>query len=685
MLFRSKLIKGAGIILLAGVCSTAAAKNPLEEIVVVGSRGEQELGMVPAAVSSVGKDDIQLGRQELGLDESLNRVPGLFMQNRYNFAQDLRVSIRGAGTRASFGIRGIKIYVDDLPITMTDGQGGVDDIDLGSAQRIEVMRGPASSLYGSSSGGVISIYTEDGPETPFAEAAATVGEFDMQKFQFKTGGQHGDLNYLVNASYLTLGGYRDHSLVNHSLVNSKFRYDIDADSNITLVVNAVDSPVADDPGGLTAGLVAANPKQAWGANLAYDAGESLTQQRIGLVYRRKFGEQHEVTLRNFYTWRDFQTFLPFGGGGVSAFNRFFFGGGGQYTYTSQLFGMPNRFTAGFDIDAQRDDRQRYDNIFGDVGAMIQDQNENAEAYGFYFRNELSLTDTIELAFGGRYDIVDMAIDDKFLANANQSASLNFSEFSPTVGLVWHLLPEVSVYANYGSAFETPTFTEVGGPIQDAGGSGVTITGFRDVKAQTARSIEIGLRGGLWDRIDYDVAAYTMVVKDEIVNDGTLGNVGFFENADTNRNGVEASLVIDVFKGMKMTTAYTYSDFTFDKYPTDPTLEGNTMPVVPNQQLFVELAYTHESGLYVTWDILWVDELFANNANTVTNPAYRVANVRFGRDFQFGNLTLSPFFGINNMFNASYNGNVRPNSFGGRFFEPAPDRNAYGGLTARYNF
>ena len=137
--------------------------------------------------------------------------------------------------------------------------------------------------------------------------------------------------------------------------------------------------------------------------------------------------------------------------------------------------------------------------------------------------------------------------------------------------------------------------------------------------------------------------------------------------------------------MKMTTAYTYSDFTFDKYPTNPALEGNTMPVVPNQQLFLELAYTHESGLYVTWDILWVDELFANNANTVTNPAYRVANIRFGRDFQFGNLTLSPFFGINNMFNESYNGNVRPNSFGGRFFEPAPDQNAYGGLTARYNF
>ena len=685
MLFRSRLESGLYFILTVVVCSTASAETLMEEMVVIGSRGEKELGMVPAAVSSVGQDDIQLARQQLGLDESLNRVPGLFMQNRYNFAQDLRVSIRGAGTRASFGIRGIKIYIDDLPVTMTDGQGGVDDIDLGSAQRIEVMRGPASSLYGSSSGGVISIYTEDGPETPFAEAAATVGEFDMQKFQFKTGGQYGKFNYLVNASHLSMEGYRDHSLVDHALVNSKFRYDINTDSDLTFVFNAVDSPVADDPGSLPIALVAANPKQAWGNNLAFDAGESLSQQRMGLVYRHKFGEQHEITLRNFYLWRDFQTFLPFQGGGVSAFDRFFFGGGGQYTYTAALFGMPNRFTVGFDIDAQRDARQRYDNNFGNVGAQIQNQDEEAEAYGFYFRNELSLTDTIELAFGGRYDVVDMAIKDKFLANANQSASLDFSEFSPTVGLVWHVFPQTSVYANYGSAFETPTFTEAGGPIQDASGNGVTITGFRDVNAQTAESFEVGLRGNLWDRIDYDLAAYTMTVSDEIVNDGTLGNVGFFENADTDRNGVEASLVVDVFDGMKMTTAYTYSNFEFDQYPSNPALQGNKMPVIPEQQLFIELAYTHSSGLYVIWDILWVDELYANNANTVTNPAYKVANIRFGRDFQFGSLTLSPFFGINNMFNESYNGNVRPNSFGGRFFEPAPDQNAYGGLSARYNF
>lgn len=685
MFCRSHVVKKTCFIFMTVIAFQAGAETLLDEIVVVGSRGEKELGKVPAAVSAVSRDEIQLGRQQLGLDESLNRVPGLFMQNRYNFAQDLRVSIRGAGTRASFGIRGIKVYIDDLPVTVTDGQGGVDDIDLGSAQRIEVMRGPASSLYGSSSGGVIDIYTEDGPETPFAEAAATLGEFDMQKFQIKTGGQYGKLNYLVNASHLSLEGYRDHALVDHALVNSKFRYDIDADSDITFVFNAVNSPVADDPGGLPAALVAANPRQAWGGNLAFDSGESLSQQRMGLIYRRNFGGQHEIILRNFYLWRDFQTFLPFRGGGVSAFDRFFFGGGGQYTYTSALSGMPNRFTVGFDIDAQRDERQRFDNNSGTVGAMLQDQDEDAEAYGIYFRNELSLTDTLELMFGGRYDIVDMAINDKFLANANQSASLDFSEFSPTVGLIWNVLPQTSVYANYGSAFETPTFTEAGGPIQDAGGNGVTITGFRDMDAQTAESFEIGLRGNLWDRIDYDLAAYTMTVEEEIVNDGTLGNVGFFENADTDRNGVEASLIVDVFDGMTMTAAYTYSDFEFDKYPSDPALEGNKMPVVPEQQLFVELAYRHGSGLYVIWDILWVDELFANNANTATNPAYQVANIRFGRDFQLGSLTLSPFFGINNMFNESYNGNVRPNSFGGRFFEPAPEQNAYGGLTARYNF
>jgi len=235
------------IMLMTGV-SSVAAQSPLDEMVVTGTRTEQNLGDVPLAISLVSMRDIQLGRQGLNLDESLARVPGLFMQIRYTFAQDLRVSIRGFGSRASFGIRGIKVFADGIPVTLPDGQSGTDDLDIGSAESIEVIRGPSASLYGTASGGVISLTTEEPPAEPFVETKLTAGEFGHQKYQFKTGGQSGRLGYLINTSYMEMDGFRDHSEVEHGLINSKFRYDIDDTSSLTAIVNAVDwSALTDGP------------------------------------------------------------------------------------------------------------------------------------------------------------------------------------------------------------------------------------------------------------------------------------------------------------------------------------------------------------------------------------------------------------------------------------------------------
>ncbi|HKI82681.1 MAG TPA: TonB-dependent receptor plug domain-containing protein, partial [Pseudodesulfovibrio sp.] len=271
--------------LAAVLCLIAAvpvrAENIMDEVVVTATRMQQKLSDVPVAASVVNQQEIQQGRQELGLDESLNKVPGLFMMDRYNFAQDLRISIRGAGSRATFGIRGIQIYIDGIPATTADGQGGVDDIDLGSAERVEVIRGPASSLYGSSAGGVISIFTEDGPPTPFVQASATAGSYNMRKYQLKAGGQYDKLNYLVNLSYLNMDGYRQNNQVEQTELNSKFHYTLSDDSDLTLIVNAVDSPTANDPGSLPINLVKTDPRQAWPGNLAFHSGESLTQQRVG--------------------------------------------------------------------------------------------------------------------------------------------------------------------------------------------------------------------------------------------------------------------------------------------------------------------------------------------------------------------------------------------------------------------
>jgi iron complex outermembrane recepter protein len=683
-LFVSSLFMGSMVF-----AQSSMESDKLEELIVTSSRVEKSLLDLPSAITVVGKDDIQLGRQQLGLDESLNRVPGLFSQNRYNFTQDLRISIRGFGARANFGIRGIKVFVDGIPSTLADGQSGVDDVDLGSAERIEVIRGPSSSLYGSSSGGVISLFTEDGTETPFVEAGITIGEYDQHKYQFKVGGQHEKLNYLVNASHLTMDGYRDNSEVEHSLINSKFRYDFDDSSSLTMIVNAADSPTANDAGGITAADIATDPSQAQPRNLASNSGEEFDQQKIGFVYRKTLDEKHQFSLRNYYLWKDFQTFLPIGthirfvaDDGVVEFDRFFFGGGGQYTYTDTLFGRPNRFTAGFDIDVQEDDRQRFLNNAGVKGALSFDQFEKAESYGFYFRNEFAISNTLELTVGGRYDMLDMSVDDRFLANADQSSKLDFNEFSPTVGLNWTASPTLHLYANYAKSFETPTFTELANPARDTGFN-IDLGGFNNVRAQTADSFEIGAKGNLYDRMYFDVAFYTMQIDDEISNVSTIGSRGVFTNADTDRKGLEASMVVDIFEGLQLTAAYTYSDFEFDNVISNTALEGNDLPGLPENQFFAELAYTHDSGLYVVWDFLYIDKFFANNANTTINKSSSVANIRAGYRHQMGNWEVSPYIGLNNMFDENYNSNVRVNGFGGRLFEPAPDLNAYGGLTIRY--
>ena len=217
-----------GALLLPGtLIAQQAAQAELEEIVVEATRLSRSLDRVPGAVSVVTQDEIQLGRQQLGLDEALTRVPGLFMQNRYNFARDLRISIRGFGARSPFGIRGIKILVDGIPETLPDGTGQIDSIDLGATQRIEVIRGPSSSLYGNASGGVISITSEDGPEIPYVNARLAVGDYDFQKLQVKTGGQTERMNYFVSLSDTEIDGYRAHSQAENTQLTSRFNFDRD--------------------------------------------------------------------------------------------------------------------------------------------------------------------------------------------------------------------------------------------------------------------------------------------------------------------------------------------------------------------------------------------------------------------------------------------------------------------------
>ncbi|MBN1240466.1 MAG: TonB-dependent receptor [Gammaproteobacteria bacterium] len=656
----------------------------LEEIVVTATRMETPLNQVPAAISVVSKEDIQLGRQQLALDESLSRVPGLFMQNRYNYAQDLRVSIRGFGARANFGIRGVKILVDGIPETLPDGQGSVDGIDLGAVEQIEVIRGPSSSLYGNASGGVISVTSEDPPEDPFAEVRLSGGRYDFQKLQLKAGGQGDRVGYLVSLSDSDYEGFREQSRAENRQLSGRFNFDFDGDRELLAVVNVTDQPVSDDPGGLTAELASTDPTSAWPGNVLFDAGEALEQQRLGFVYSMPLGsDRHTLTARNYYVWRDFSNSLPFVNGGIVEFDRFFAGGGLSYTYDGFWLDRPNRVIVGIDYDDQDDDRMRFNNDFGSRGALTFDQNESVNSRGLFVQNELSVTEDLLLTMGVRFDRVEFDVTDRFLSDGDDSGTRSLDGTSPMLGLVYTLSPNLNLYANYSSAFETPTTTEFNDP---SGGGGFN----PGLDPQEAQNLEVGLRGLIADRHRYEIALFSIEVDDELIPFEVPGSPGrdYYVNAGkSSRDGVEFSLIAQPTDRLQATLSYTYSDFTYDQFidANGQDFGGNTIPGTSENVLFGELSYRDPRGWFGALDVLFIDEQFANNANTAVNDSYTLSNVRFGYEHTAGSLLVTPFVAVNNLFDETYNANVRINAFGGRFYEPAPGRNAYAGVSLNYRY
>jgi iron complex outermembrane receptor protein len=670
---------------LSPAAGNETSGSVLEEIVVTATRIPTDLARLPFAAGSVGRDEIQRGRQQLGLDEALASVPGLFFQNRYNFAQDLRVAIRGFGARANFGIRGIRIFADGIPLTLPDGQGSVDSIDLGSAQQIDVIRGPFSAVYGSASGGVINIRTEDGPERPFVSGRLNMGAYDYRQGQFKAGGQAGKLNWLANYSATKLDGYRHHAEYRSRLFNGKFRYDFDDSASLTLVVNAVDSPRANDPGGLNAREVAEDRRQAAPRNLLYDAGEALEQQSLGLAYNKQVRPNQDLMLRGYYVNRDFSNRLPFdvnsnGQGGSVDLGRHFAGFGGHYGWDSTIGGHGNRFIVGLDYDAQRDHRKRYANNQGVLGGLTTNQDEDVTTTAFFVQDVFDLSDTASLTLGGRYDDVDYEVNDR--TGSGGSGRRSFTEFSPMAGVNWALREAVNLYGNVSTSFDPPATTELANPDGP--------TGFnQELESQTATNYEAGVKGLLTGRFRYELALFHIDVKDEIVPFELEGSgQSFFQNAGkSTHDGVEASVSVEVLPGLVAGAAYTWSDFTFDEFrgAGGEVYDGNRIPGVPEHLFNLDLAWSHSSGFHAGWDFLYVGKFYANNANTVETDSYLVSNLRAGYRWEIDQWVLEPFLGINNLFDREYMSNVRLNASFGRYYEPAPERNVYAGVTLRYGF
>jgi iron complex outermembrane receptor protein len=603
------------------------------------------------------------------------------MQNGYNFAQDLRVSIRGFGARSSFGIRGIKIIVDGIPETLPDGQGSVDGVDIGSTSQINVIRGPVSSLYGNASGGAILIESERGTAIPFVETRATLGDYNYKNLQLKTGGETGNLNYLVNLSDMSIDGYRDHSEFENTQLNGRFEYSFSDSSSLLTSIHHTDQPKANDPGGITAEDAEDDPSQARARNVMFDAGEELKQTRIGLLYKTSLNQGRDLEARVYNTTRDFDNKLPFVDGGAVSLDRDFTGGGIKYIVEDVVGGMKNRLLLGFDYDLQDDDRRRFENNLGTIGAKTFDQNEEVTSVGTYLQNETRLTDLVELTVGVRYDEVKFDVDDKFLSDGDDSGRVTLDHVSPMVGISVKQGDNTHLYATISTAFETPTTTEFANP----GGGGFN----RDLDPQESTNYEVGVKVSTVN-YRFEVALFHIEVDDELIPFELAGQPGrtFYENAGSStRDGLEVFYSRQLADELKFSTAYTYSNFKFDSFTNadGDEFDGNYIPGIPENLLYFDLSWFGDSGFYAVWSTTYTDALFADNANDARVDSSRVSDIRMGHNGFYDEWEVSSFLGVNNLFDEEYNSNIRINAFGGRYFEPAPDQNAYIGITIRKRF
>jgi iron complex outermembrane receptor protein len=649
----------------------------VERIVVTATRSEEPMADVPAAISIVGAGDIQDARPTVSLSEPLNRVPGVFVQDSGNFAQDTRIQIRGFGTRAAFGIREIRVLVDGLPETLADGQTQLDAVDLGAVDRIEVLREPASSLYGNAAGGVIQLFTEDGPDEPWAETRLTGGSFGLGKFAVKGGGRTGDAQVYVNGSTLHLGGYRSQSNAVATIGTAKVRYHLGEHTSVAALLNAVDAPVADDPGALTRQQAKDDPTQAQAANRRFDAGEEVQQARIGFVFDHNDGP-HDLSSYTYFLYRDFENRLAFEDQGIVSFKRYSPGGGLRYSLDTPLAGVSQQLSVGLDVQHLDDERRRHDNLEGRRGDLRLRQEEQVTSVGPYIREAVRITDDVEISGGVRYDSVRFDVDVDFddTGASTGSDTRTMDEWSPAGGLLytpWHWL---TLFGKVGTSFQVPTTTELANPR----GGGLNSS----VDPQTAVSYEAGARVSR-DRLDAGLAAFLVDIDDELIpfEDPVSGRTAFRNAGRSRRYGVEADWAADVYRGLWWTGAVTWINAEFRRYAVDGNdFDGNEEPGIPSWQVFQEMAYRHASGAFAALEVFLVDDYYVDDGNEARTRSYELMNLRLGMDCEWGRWRLSPFVGLNNLLDEEYDGTVRLNAFGGRYFEPAPDFNVFGGLAVR---
>ena len=663
----------------------------LPPAVVSVTRANPPINRIPQAVHLIERTEISRGRPTWGLDEALVTVPGVYAANRYNFSLDQRISIRGFGARSAFAVRGIKVLVDGIPQTLPDGQGQLTNLELGAADRIEILRGSASALFGNASGGVISIWTDPtAPRTVRQDVRVLFGTFDRDlnrnwsKWQSSTSFRVGSGSALVTVSRLDYTGQRQHSDADFRNLNSRWHFPLAPGWSLAATADVGWDPRADNPGALTNNEMRVNRDSAARLNITQVAGKDVTQGQGGVTVRRELEGGGEASLTVFGITRRLKNPTTFA---YIDLKRFDYGARFSVSRPVPLGSLEQRLTAGVDFQRQRDDRLNFNNVGGQPGPLRQlDQLEHVTEVGPFIQSALQVTPKVSVTGGIRYDWVNFQVNDRLVndSNPDDSGGRLMRALSGSLGVAVTPSDGVTMYGNVGTSFETPTTTELTNRPDSAGGFNPGL------QPQKATNYEIGLRGDVAGRLNYSVALYQADVRDELIGYQVPSSSGrvFFQNAGTSRHrGIEVGSELEIAAGLNLVTTWTYSDFRYTRYTLGTqVLDGQALPGIPQHWLhflfqlrppalrgaWVEVEETHSSGFTV-------DDT-ASTSNAPRTGPWWSTNLRAGWEGTVGSVRLRPFVGFNNVWNRAYVGSVVINAANRRYYEPAPGRNVYVGFS-----
>ena len=686
----------------APLCAQDVASG--QTVVVTGSLREAALLEVPYAITAIDAAALRNAGPMINLSEALARVPGLVVAQRNNYAQDLQISARGFGARAGFGVRGIRLYADGIPATMPDGQGQVAHFDLAGAQRVEVLRGPFSALYGNSSGGVIALVSAPATDTR-AEAAVDAGSFGLVQGRVSFGTPLGaGFDLKASISRVDIEGFRPQSEAHRTLGQLRLGYNTDSD-RVTLLLSHHEQR-AQDPLGLSRDQFNADPRQTTPQATQFDTRKTIAQTQGGLRWRHLFsdGALRETSLAVYDGQRKVAQWLAIApatqapakhGGGVIDFARHY---NGADLRARWAFG-DTEVAAGLLSERQVDDRQGYENftgtgsaqLLGVTGKLRRDELNRAKTDEAFVQGGTQLASDVQLSAGVRTGQVKLSAQDRYLTNGDDSGALDYRYTNPVLGLRYTLAPAWMLHASVARGYESPTLGELA--YRPDAGAGFNTA----LRGQKSQQFELGSK---WRGagLELDATLFGIRTQDEIGVQTNAGGRAAFQNVGrTQRWGAELAAAYALPAGWRAQAALTllhaaYADgfLTCTAVPCAaanvPVPAGRRVAGTQRASLWTEL----QTPLFAIgqFALEWraTARTAANDLNTENAPGYAMLNVRWNQRFELGNgLALEALARLDNATDRHFGGSVIVNDANGRYYEPGAPRNALLSLRLQQRF